>query len=716
MYKYFEPLTNRSGDSLPGYFARLYDSGGNLVSIYADTSETPIETVSGVANAALSDENGMFRWYCANGTYDIVFSDVNDNFVSREVGVPMFEASGVYADLSASTGAALVGFIQSGTGAVARTSQAKERERQSVADRDTLANALATGRPVLFNAGARTVEATTPIVAGTQLYGEGEAATETTVRATVGLPNLYGFTVASNASITEQSIILNKNSQTWAAGIGFASAAANIRISRVAFSSASVADGTYGLYIDGEDVSDVTVDGMVADGIALPQIKGNSDASAQTRWNFDNYRATGCVDGFNINSPDGEFSYGLINGWVDTSTQFGYAFAGPECKFWRGTLLGKQNDFELGHIEDATKYFDFLVMAEANNLETGTAGSPSAANGTISIIGGSHAGRLALHTDLSGNTGEAVAVCIQAGGPRVSDGLTVNPFDIQIGGFVANGTNALIAIEATDRLILNELSVEGNSPNDAVINMPGSNVSGALAINNPGIVIEANDNTPMTGLDRLILSEVGSDFTDWVDGTTTDRTAVQVTQLLKLTMDFTADVSATWQPVMPVFRDCRARAWWKFSQNGAANGAAVFCDEFIIESGALVSTPVVARAGGSSDPIPGHAAAVTPTGDTASGSTLIANLSSLSGVLPGYTVTGTGIPAGTKVLTVLSSTSIALDKAATATNAGTTLTIRTPPTTDLCWRVNSGMLECRVYDGSTANGMLSVVLQGMMTA
>jgi hypothetical protein len=109
MFKYTNAFTNRSGDSLPGYFARLYDSGGNQVSIYADASETPISTVSGVANAALSDENGMFRWYCANGTYDIRFYDANDVFVSVETGVPMFEASGVYTDLSDSTGATLVG-------------------------------------------------------------------------------------------------------------------------------------------------------------------------------------------------------------------------------------------------------------------------------------------------------------------------------------------------------------------------------------------------------------------------------------------------------------------------------------------------------------------------------------------------------------------------------------------------------------------------------
>lgn len=109
MFKYTNAFTNRSGDSLPGYFAKLFDSDGYQVDLFADNGGTPISTISGVANAALSDENGMFRWYVANGTYDIRFYDSNDVFKSVEVGVPMIDASGVYTDLSADDGATRVG-------------------------------------------------------------------------------------------------------------------------------------------------------------------------------------------------------------------------------------------------------------------------------------------------------------------------------------------------------------------------------------------------------------------------------------------------------------------------------------------------------------------------------------------------------------------------------------------------------------------------------
>ena len=109
MYKYVNAFTNRSGDSLPGYFARLYDSTGTEVDIFADNNGTPISTVSGVANAALSDDNGMFRWYVANGIYDIKFYDANDTFVTSEAGVPMYDSGAVLVDLASETGGDMVG-------------------------------------------------------------------------------------------------------------------------------------------------------------------------------------------------------------------------------------------------------------------------------------------------------------------------------------------------------------------------------------------------------------------------------------------------------------------------------------------------------------------------------------------------------------------------------------------------------------------------------
>lgn len=118
MFKYYNPLLSKNGDVLPGRYVRLFTAGGAEVDLFADASGTPISTVSGVANAAVSDTLGMVRFYVANGTYDLRIYDEGDNFVSAEVGVPMLDAGGVYDDLAstdAEKGAALVKFSSGDT-------------------------------------------------------------------------------------------------------------------------------------------------------------------------------------------------------------------------------------------------------------------------------------------------------------------------------------------------------------------------------------------------------------------------------------------------------------------------------------------------------------------------------------------------------------------------------------------------------------------------
>lgn len=66
---------------------------------------------------------------------------------------------------------------------------------------------------------------------------------------------------------------------------------------------------------------------------------------------------------------------------------------------------------------------------------------------------------------------------------------------------------------------------------------------------------------------------------------------------------------------------------------------------------------------------------VTPTGDTTNGSTTIINMSSVSSVGIGCTITGTGIAANTTI-TAVTATTITLSAAATATGSGVTLTIK----------------------------------------
>lgn len=71
---------------------------------------------------------------------------------------------------------------------------------------------------------------------------------------------------------------------------------------------------------------------------------------------------------------------------------------------------------------------------------------------------------------------------------------------------------------------------------------------------------------------------------------------------------------------------------------------------------------------------------VTPTGNL-NGTTTVAGLSSVAGILPGATVTGTDIAANTTVFAILSSSSLQLSTAALGTASGVTLTISSTETT-----------------------------------
>lgn len=216
MYKYVNAFTNRSGDSLPGYFARLYDSTGTEVDIFADNNGTPIATVSGVSNAALSDDNGMFRWYVENGIYDIKFYDANDTFVTSEAGVPMYDSGAVLDDLASSTGGEMVGFIQSGVGAVERTATNKLRDVVNVKDFGAALDGVTNDRSAFqaaVDAGAKCIKIPggQVLISGTIVVGsdgvtiEGDSDYETVIWATGSGPL---FQIGNDANDITQHVTL----------------------------------------------------------------------------------------------------------------------------------------------------------------------------------------------------------------------------------------------------------------------------------------------------------------------------------------------------------------------------------------------------------------------------------------------------------------------------------------------------------------------------
>lgn len=97
---YFQAITNRTGDSLVGYFARVINTvSGNTVPLYADLNGTPIVTVSGVADMAKTDENGNVSFYNDAGTYHLdIYQPDATTFILRVPNVAMQSGQGPKGD------------------------------------------------------------------------------------------------------------------------------------------------------------------------------------------------------------------------------------------------------------------------------------------------------------------------------------------------------------------------------------------------------------------------------------------------------------------------------------------------------------------------------------------------------------------------------------------------------------------------------------------
>jgi hypothetical protein len=78
MYHLIDNLQNDKGDALVGYYVKLKVPGGAYAPLFADESSTPILSVSGIADTAITDANGQFDCYVADGSYDIEFFDFSD--------------------------------------------------------------------------------------------------------------------------------------------------------------------------------------------------------------------------------------------------------------------------------------------------------------------------------------------------------------------------------------------------------------------------------------------------------------------------------------------------------------------------------------------------------------------------------------------------------------------------------------------------------------
>jgi hypothetical protein len=154
MYHLIDNFTNTKGDALVGYYVKLKVPGGAYATLFADVSSTPIVSVSGIADTAITDANGQFSIYVVDGDYDIEFFDSAD--VTQRVrtinSVPMYGATlssaVLLASLAATTGGGLIG------------SNGPSTVQADITARPTSATLAATGGAALVGSAVRaTVEA-----------------------------------------------------------------------------------------------------------------------------------------------------------------------------------------------------------------------------------------------------------------------------------------------------------------------------------------------------------------------------------------------------------------------------------------------------------------------------------------------------------------------------------------------------------------------------
>ena len=173
MYHFYDVVINdNTGVPLSGAIIRIYTMAGVLVPLFADEAgTTPIEAVSGIPDAAVTDGDGNYDFYIADGKYDMLFFqgdavlkvlkniqmvvaasdlDVQGKAEASALGVSgadtnlgttpgtilsdngtakqwfqeseaAIEARPTFDELAADDGASLIGVLQSGADAVART-------------------------------------------------------------------------------------------------------------------------------------------------------------------------------------------------------------------------------------------------------------------------------------------------------------------------------------------------------------------------------------------------------------------------------------------------------------------------------------------------------------------------------------------------------------------------------------------------------------------
>ena len=203
---------------------------GGLLYTYAAGTTTPTATytsdngVTANANPIVLDSSGRTPsevWLTDGTTYKIaVYTSASVLIRTWDDIAGVNDSTALEATLASSTGSSMIGFIQAGTGAIARTAQAKMRDVVSVKDfgavgdgvtNDTTAIQTAltagTGKSVYFPAGSYPINTALSVPAGTYVSGQGVTVTQSAAGANA-------FTIAGDNVTIDGLKIVGINSLT----------------------------------------------------------------------------------------------------------------------------------------------------------------------------------------------------------------------------------------------------------------------------------------------------------------------------------------------------------------------------------------------------------------------------------------------------------------------------------------------------------------------
>lgn len=446
--------------------------------------------------------------------------------------------------------------------------------------------------------------------ANCELEGQGKGVTILKFQNTGA--TLIGMTCVNGLRVSNLTMQADVNSQTWCATHGFSATCADVSFKNIKFLGTTTKTGNWAGWVSSGDADRVTYLDCDYELLTFGIAKDNSDTSDQYDWQWHRCTFTNITDAININSPAGSWQKVVVKGCdFDDISQFPVAFAGTNC----ATSVVCDNrfydtEYEALHYEASThSHRAHDNEFQFTNQTAGVVGSPGAENGAVQVLTGAYDVDIYSNTfNLTQNTtGSPNGLVAQSGGGGTVGNVSFRDNTV----FLKAGCIAVYANEVGYNAGAYDagLDISGNtfindsgSKSSKILDIPFSILSGGgNKFVNPGVVMDVDDNSFGGLRDSQFIGDLST--LDFLTGNTDAATSV-VFNNFQLREDFTVDVSATWQDVVPDGTLYDGIVSMRYLGNGASD-AFTKTVRLTSDSGSLTIASEQANAVGGVDPMPG---------------------------------------------------------------------------------------------------------------